>query len=163
MPLPALVMPDTLPMFLLAGYAADYRSPYGLVTMGTGHALKRRLVTRKPNLVSASLLLDEQQAIDWHAWHRDSLRNGERSFSLRTQLEGGPLVWYEAQVVEMYQATMLHLGRKRIDVVLRLIGAPSVEGPNLGEFSGTAGLNVTGSASLQVLQYFSGSAGLEVS
>lgn len=162
MPLPNLVMPAGLPLFLVAGYGADYQSPYGLVGMGTGHARKRRLVTRRPRVVNSSMILDEQQAADFHAWHRDSLINGQRSFSVRTQIEGGPLVWYEAQFVSMYNATMMHLGRKRVDMILRLIGVGSVDGPALGQFVGSAGLEVTGSARLQVLVYFTGSAGLEV-
>jgi hypothetical protein len=161
MPLPTLVMPASLPMFLLGGYGADYQSPYGVVGMGTGHARKRRLVTRRPNIVNASLLLDEQQAIDWHAWYRDSLLSGERSFTARTVQEGGPLVWYEAQVIS-YMGEMLHLGRKRIDMRLRLISEGSVEGPAFGTFSGRAGLDVGGSGHLRVVLQFRGTAGLEV-
>lgn len=163
MPLPNLVMPSSLPRFLLAGYGSDYQSPFGVVAMGTGHARKRRLVTRRPTVVNASMILEEQQAADFHVWFRDSLLLGERSFAVLTQLEGGPLVWYEAQFVTTYRATMMHLGRKRIDMILRLIGDASETPPLFGQLSGRAGVDVGGSGHLQVLRYFAGSAGVEVS
>lgn len=162
MPLPGLVPPSSVPAFLLFGHDFQYQSPFGHVAMTTGHDRKRRNVTRRPTLANAALIMELDAAADWAVWVRDSLRNGQRTFSARVAQQGGPPVWYEAQLVQMYQWTGMHKGRKRADMQLRLIGDASTSGPAFGVFTSRSGLDVTGRARLTVIRNMYSRAGLEV-
>lgn len=160
MPLPAIVLPSSTPRFLIAGHAAQYQSPFANVPMGTGSPRKRRLVTRRPHMQVASVIVERAEAADLAAWFRVALRSGERSFSAQVKNQGGGIVWYEAQMVRMYEAVPLHLGRWRVDMQIRLIGTASETPPELGSFAGDAGLELFGTAQGTVLKFFGGEAGL---
>lgn len=160
MPLPSIVPPSSVPLFLIAGHETAYQSPFAMVAMGTGSPRKRRLVTRRPHLQAASLILEPGAAADFHAWHRDALRSGERSFAVQVKWQGIGLVYYEAQFASMYNATPLHLGRWQVDMQLRLIGDAVGAPPDLGSFGGIAGLVLDGQAQGTVLKFFGGTAGL---
>lgn len=162
MPLPSLVMPSSLPAFLLAGHDFQYQSPFAQIDFCTGESRKRRLVTRRPTVVNVSLFLEDQQAGDFQRFYRDSLRNGERQFAARVLQQGAGTVWYTAQFVTPYGATALHLKRWRIDAQLRLIGDAVEDAPTIGDFSARAGMEVVATGRLTLQLNVSARAGMEV-
>jgi len=162
MPLPNLVMPSSLPAFLIAGHDFQYQSPFANIDMGTGESRRRRVVTRRPHIASCSLLLEQSQAADFQLFYRDGLKNGERSFAARVAQQGFGTVWYTAQFVAPYNATALHLRRWRIDTQLRLIGEASETGPTLGAFAASSGMEVVGTGELLLVLNVSASSGMEV-
>lgn len=132
MPLPGILLPSSLPPFLIAGHTSQYGSPYADVPMGTGDARKRRVCTVLPQLVSASLLLERDDMASFQRWFRDTIRSGERRFTANVKEQGQGMLWYEAQFAQMYHASALHLGRWRVDCNLWLFGAGELEAPFTG-------------------------------
>lgn len=155
MPLPSLTLPEGTPAWLVAGHAAQWQQPFADVAMGTGHRRKRRVCTRKPQIVSVSLFLTPAQTTAFHAWFRDSTRSGERKFSALVKEQGAGMLWYEAAFVGMYQAEALHLGRWVVNAQLILTGDGSETAPELGSFSAEVSIALSGSGTLTVIKSFS--------
>lgn len=153
-------MPSILPPFLIAGHGALAGSPFANVAMTTGHRRKRRVCTVRPQVVSVSLFLEPAEATAFHAWHRDSLRSGERHFAARVKEQGAGQLWYDAFWLAMYQAEALHFGRWVITGQLQLRGDGQVGEPTLGGFHASVTLDLQGSAVLTVTKAFHATAEL---
>lgn len=150
MPLPGILMPSSMPVFQLADHNAQWQSPFVNFEMGTGHRRKRRVRTVMPQIYSVSALFTRQQMTDFHRWHRDTLRNGERKFAARVKEQGDGLLWYESAWVGMYQAVPLNGGYWRVSGDLLVTGDGQVEPPGAASFSSHVSVRLRARGSLFV-------------
>lgn len=150
MPLPGILMPSSTPVFQLANHNAKWQSPFINFEMSTGHRRKRRVRTIMPHVVTVSALFDRGQMTDFHRWHRDTLRNGERSFSARVKEQGDGLLWYESAWVGMYSAVPMNGGYWRVYGELLLTGEGQVEPPGPASFSSNVSVSLAARGSLFV-------------
>lgn len=150
MALPELTPPAGLPCFLAAGHAIEVLPVFAHVEATTGHLRKRRVWTTAPRVQSVGWLLEASQMAAVHKWYRDDLLVGSRHFSARVMPEGGTPMWWEALWVEPFTASAMARGRWRVAGRLRLLGAPSLDGPVRTSFVATLRVGVTGSAAVDV-------------
>lgn len=98
--------PSQIPCFLRDGYENNHVSPFFRSELVSGRSRQRRAFTSVPTMVSANLLLTDQQAQVFEAWFRYEALDGAEWFnaSLKTPLG---LMPYECRFVEMYSGPTL--------------------------------------------------------
>ena len=152
MKLPEIVLPDSLPAWLIESFAGTDETAYAKVEMSTGHNRKRRIFRRPPVRRSVSMMLTEVQAMQFESWFENDLIAGERMFSARVRDMGPGHIWYPAQFVEPYQADYMHWAQGagkahwRISAELILYGVGEDQGPELTPFHAEVGIDLTGQA-----------------
>lgn len=152
MKLPEIVLPDSLPAWLVESFAGTDETAYAKVEMSTGHNRKRRVFRRPPVRRSVSMMLTEVQAMQFESWFENDLIAGERMFSARVRDMGPGHIWYPAQFVEPYQADYMHWAKGagndywRISAELILYGVGEDQGPELTPFHAEVGIDLTGQA-----------------
>lgn len=152
MKLPEIVLPESLPAWLIDGFSGTDDNAYAKVEMSTGHNRKRRVFRRPPVRRNVSMLLTEVQTMQFEAWFENDLIAGERLFSARVRDMGPGHIWYPAQFSEPYQADYQHWAQGagnahwKITVELILYGAGSDFGPELTPFKAAIDVALTGRA-----------------
>lgn len=149
--MPEIVLPSSLPAWLIDGHESQLEDAYAHVQMRTGHHRLRRVYRRPPEVRSVSLQLLEEQAATFHAWFEHDLLAGEREFAARVAHRGPGVVWYAARFLgdPPYDAEPLHLEGGvgwRIQARLLLSGQPQAFPPVLSAMSATTTIGLRGRA-----------------
>lgn len=140
--LPQIQIPGGFPAWLIAGHSSTDDDIYASVEMAAGHNRLRRVYSVTPQRRKVSMLLTQQQGVEFFNWFENDLLAGALRFSAKVRALGPDHLWYGAafSASPPYTAELAHWGRPEvhwlIEAELTLYGPGADKPPRLLSFVG---------------------------
>lgn len=128
MPLPSIIMPSTLPDWMVDGYQAEPQPTVAHVPMATGPGRLRPIYTTADRRERATLRLLPAQLPVWDEFAEDTLEAGRLPFAARMCNLGPGVRWFSALLLS-WDTDPKPNGRTILSAELLLRGPAYLSGP----------------------------------